>query len=144
MPCDRALTIQVVGLEDEAILRLLTPDLTLAAALAALEDLGLKANENWRTANEQVVSLYVERGFSNYTVRIVAGQVAVTGSSAGEARKIGDAIGMAMRELGIALLGNTIAATMRELSGGVEPEVEEVTGEQDGRVYPMQRLIVSW
>jgi hypothetical protein len=143
MPCDM-LSVQVVGLEDEALLRLLTPEQTLAAVVAALEDLNLKTDPGWQTARDGYVRAYADERYQTYTITVQAGRITVDGERRDRAKAIADGVGAAVRQLAIAVLGQTVAATLADLSGGVAPEVETLQAAQDGRVFPIQRLTVSW
>jgi hypothetical protein len=134
MACNAALTIQVVGVEDATLLGLLTPELTLAAAKAALADLGLTTSDSWDEVTPERVSLYASESYSGYQIAIRSGRVRVSGPSESRAREIGDAIGDAMRQLGIALLGQRVAEQLAALSG-VTPEVVEGQAEKNGLLF---------
>jgi hypothetical protein len=122
MACNAALTIQVVGVEDATLLGLLTPELTLAAAKAALADLGLTTSDSWDEVTPERVSLYASESYSGYQIAIRSGRVRVSGPSESRAREIGDAIALS----------------------GVTPEVVEGQAEKNGLLFPVQVLTVSW
>lgn len=141
MPCDLALTIQIVGVEDETLLGLLTPELQIEVIKLVLTDLGIAPGYVYSAPQVRVES----NGYPGYSITVQQGRVRVNGGrDRDKITAIGNAVGAGLRELGIALLGTKVQEALSDLSEGAAVEVTETTAEENGQVFPVQVLTVSW
>lgn len=126
MACNLAVSITKAAVENEQLLRLLTPALVAEVVKAALADLRYNATP----AVQQDGSVYAYAGGMGITVR--DGKVSVTGYNAYGARQATDAVSGALALAAEALLGQQIAATLAKATGKA-PVVRRAHVENDGQ-----------
>lgn len=144
MPCD-SLTVQTVAVAEEALVRLVTPELALAAVKAALADLGVAIYGGSEAPTRDGAVLIYAGTYGNLTIKVRGGRVAVSSDRGqrAEAERVRDGVLGLLKQLGAQLIGTEVLRALVEVSGQ-QPEVEEGQAEQEGRIFPVLQLTVNW